>query len=197
MDYLKHYTRLVERARNRVLDGYKEQHHILPKCLGGTDELSNLVYLTAEEHFVAHQLLVKVYPKEPKLIYAVIRMSHNAYGRRPNNKLYSWMRIKHSKTHSELVKFQYKTHANYGMTNKKHSAETRHKMSLAHRGPAPKITCPTCGVTGGVNNMRRYHFENCGKAIEQLQCPHCSKTAPKNIIKRWHFDNCKHRVSSL
>lgn len=36
---------------------YKERHHIIPKCLGGKDEESNLIDLYAREHFEAHRLL--------------------------------------------------------------------------------------------------------------------------------------------
>ena len=28
---------------------------------------------------------------------------------------------------------------------------------------SPKIECPHCGLSGGVNNMTRYHFDNCKK----------------------------------
>ena len=42
-------------------NGYVERHHILPRALGGTDDSSNLVALTAREHFLAHMLLAKIY----------------------------------------------------------------------------------------------------------------------------------------
>lgn len=35
----------------------KHKHHIIPKHMGGTDESSNLVELTVEEHAEAHRLL--------------------------------------------------------------------------------------------------------------------------------------------
>ncbi|XAO17074.1 homing endonuclease [Escherichia phage FL23] len=60
MNYEKIYNSLIDRARNRALTGYKERHHIIPKCLGGSNDASNLVDLTPEEHYVAHQLLVKI-----------------------------------------------------------------------------------------------------------------------------------------
>jgi hypothetical protein len=41
----------------------------LPKCLGGKDDVDNLVKLTPEEHFVDHQLLTKIYPNNSKLAY--------------------------------------------------------------------------------------------------------------------------------
>jgi hypothetical protein len=75
MNYSLHYTRLIERSRSRVLEGYKERHHIVPRCLGGTDDKSNIAVLTAEEHFVAHQLLVKMYPGNRDLVYATQLMT--------------------------------------------------------------------------------------------------------------------------
>ena len=67
-----HYGRLIERAKTRQLTGYVEKHHVVPKCIGGTDEKSNLVKLTPEEHYVAHQLLVKIYPDNDSLVYAAV-----------------------------------------------------------------------------------------------------------------------------
>lgn len=66
-----HYDRLIERARIRKLEGYVEKHHILPKCIGGSNDKTNIVSLTPEEHYVAHQLLVKIYPGVQGLIYLV------------------------------------------------------------------------------------------------------------------------------
>ena len=39
--------------------GYYETHHIIPKSLGGTDTVENLVNLTAREHFICHALLIR------------------------------------------------------------------------------------------------------------------------------------------
>ncbi len=91
MDYKRHYDRLIERARNRVLTGYVESHHVIPRCLGGSDDRENLVQLTAEEHFVSHQLLHKMYPHVSGLAFALISMTGNPHGCR-NNKAYAWIR---------------------------------------------------------------------------------------------------------
>ena len=37
------------------------KHHIIPKHMGGTNELSNLVELTVEEHAEAHRILFEQY----------------------------------------------------------------------------------------------------------------------------------------
>lgn len=97
MNYRKIYNNLIEKAKYRVTEDYTESHHIVPKCLGGSDDLSNLVKLTPEEHYVAHQLLVKIYPNNPKLVKAAQMMIPN----RPSNKLYGWLRRRFSEVMSE------------------------------------------------------------------------------------------------
>lgn len=67
MDYQKVYNLIVDKARNRVLPGYTEKHHILPKCMGGSNERENVVSLTAKEHYLCHRLLCEIYPKNKAL----------------------------------------------------------------------------------------------------------------------------------
>jgi len=59
--YKKWYSILTENAKNRLLSEYSENHHIIPKSLGGLDTDDNIVKLTAREHFICHWLLVKIY----------------------------------------------------------------------------------------------------------------------------------------
>ena len=42
----------------------KHKHHIIPKHAGGTDEPSNLIELTIEEHAEAHRILFETYGKK-------------------------------------------------------------------------------------------------------------------------------------
>lgn len=95
MDYEAHYDKLMYRAKGRKISGYRERHHIIPKCLGGTQEPSNVVELTAAEHYVAHQLLVKIYPHSEALAWAAMNMTGKSWkhsGRK--NKLYGWVRAR-------------------------------------------------------------------------------------------------------
>ena len=62
--YEKWYNNLIEKAKSRnwtrdSAPEYVELHHIIPKSLGGSNDSSNLVFLTAKEHCVAHQLLCR------------------------------------------------------------------------------------------------------------------------------------------
>ncbi len=77
MNYSKIYSRLVSNKTKRKKDKntYYEEHHIIPKCLGGSDDISNLVLLTAREHLIAHRLLTKIYPNNFELSLAVFFMA--------------------------------------------------------------------------------------------------------------------------
>ena len=61
---------LDNRGRFGCDDEYHERHHILPKCLGGTNSEDNLIDLFAKEHYEAHRLLALENPNNDKLIYA-------------------------------------------------------------------------------------------------------------------------------
>lgn len=99
MNYTLHYNKLIARAQARTLNAGAnfEIHHILPRCINGTDDDANLVALTPEEHLLAHILLTKMYPYEG-LILAVYRMLVSVYGdsnaRGTFNKKYGYWRRK-------------------------------------------------------------------------------------------------------
>lgn len=76
------------------MEGYFERHHILPRCMGGSDDASNIVLLTPEEHFTAHVLLVKMHPEIHGLIKAVNKMCQGT--QRSNNRMYGWLKRKFS-----------------------------------------------------------------------------------------------------
>jgi hypothetical protein len=96
MNYQRIYDTIIERGRQRSLLEYTEEHHIVPRCLGGTDDSNNLVELTAEEHYVCHQLLVKIYPRHIGLVSAAMFMTGGNNQRRVNNKTYGWLKRRFS-----------------------------------------------------------------------------------------------------
>lgn len=98
MNYRKNYENLIQRAKDRILDRkeYTETHHIVPKCIGGSNDAENLVELLPEEHLVAHLLLVKMHPGNTRLIYAANWMTNRV----KNNKEYGWVKREFSKIES-------------------------------------------------------------------------------------------------
>ena len=96
MDYQKIYNTLVRRGQNRILEGYSEKHHIIPRCVGGTDEETNLVSLTPEEHYLCHLLLVKIHPNNIRLVKAAMFMVSANKDQQRNNKAYGWLKRQYS-----------------------------------------------------------------------------------------------------
>ena len=90
--YQKWYDQLISRARNRTIEGYVERHHIVPKSLGGTDEKSNLVKLTAREHLIAHMLLPRFVENKKPMWHALWCMV-NTNGIKVNSRLYEQAKI--------------------------------------------------------------------------------------------------------
>lgn len=121
MNYKKHYELLINRGKNRMLSGYVERHHIIPKCMGGTDDVENLVQLTPEEHYLAHQLLIKMYPTIPGLAHAAQLMTVHQTDGRTTNKLFGWIRKKCGEDASVKMKKWHKENEHpKGMLGKKH-----------------------------------------------------------------------------
>ena len=79
-----------------MLTEYKESHHILPRCMGGTDDPQNLVDLTPEEHYVCHLLLVKIHPGHIGLVRAAMFLTASNKDVRRNNKMYGWVKRQYS-----------------------------------------------------------------------------------------------------
>lgn len=70
------------RGRFACGDEYHERHHILPKCMDGTDDEDNLIDLFAREHFEAHRLLAQENLDNYKLVYAWTMMAWTKKGGR-------------------------------------------------------------------------------------------------------------------
>ena len=109
MNYKKLYNTIIENRKQNELEGYTENHHIIPRSLGGTDTEENLVKLTAREHFICHYLLAKVYPKESfewhKMNHAFMIMKCDNKSRNKryfNSRLYESLKGNFSLVMSEL-----------------------------------------------------------------------------------------------
>jgi hypothetical protein len=129
--YKKWYDAIIKKAQNRVTEEYTELHHILPRSLGGSNNDENLVSLTIREHFICHILLTKFTSGEDrnKMLYAVILMKggNDKQPRYINSRLYESVKLLFAKNRKTMTG---EKNSFYG---KKHSAETRAKMSASKK----------------------------------------------------------------
>lgn len=63
MNYARIYSEFIadRLTKQPVKPAYFERHHILPRCLGGGNEKSNIIRLTPEDHLFAHIVLAKIH----------------------------------------------------------------------------------------------------------------------------------------
>lgn len=94
MNYERIYKDLVDYDYSNLK--YTEKHHIIPRCLGGNNDNTNIVILSAKAHYVAHHLLTKIYKNNPKLMFAYNMMSVDHNGKR----IYSYMHESNRKKHA-------------------------------------------------------------------------------------------------
>jgi hypothetical protein len=145
MDYKRIHDLIIERAKNRVLEGYSESHHIVPKCLGGTNHKENLIRLTAREHFIIHKLLCLIHPNENKLHWAAFMMA-GCFGNSTQDRGYrigsrEYQRLKSNlivsnETRDKISKSKKGQQSRLGI---KHSEESKQKMSKSRIGmPSPR-----------------------------------------------------------
>jgi hypothetical protein len=209
MNYKKIYEQIIEKAkadiRKKSIEIYYESHHIIPKCMGGTNEHSNLVLLTGREHFICHWLLARLYPENVSITAAFWGMCNQ---RKQSVNRY----ITNSKTYQESKELHAKN-LKILRTGIIMTAETKQKLSDANKGQIPWNK----GIkyTGDRLESVRLHFKDplrcskisksmkgkkksiehvsklIGKKREIVLCPHCDKAGGINNMYRYHFDNCK------
>jgi len=133
--YTRWYYNIINRAiaRNHIRqqkDGY-QTHHIIPKCIGGTDDATNLVVLTYKEHRVCHCLLIKMQLTKN----AEIKMRH-AYGFFNKSSRYNGPRYKHGKDNifstPEIIE---QVRRRMIDNNPMKAPEQRQRMSLNNNNP--------------------------------------------------------------
>ncbi|WP_455918642.1 NUMOD3 domain-containing DNA-binding protein [Ensifer canadensis] len=183
-----HSIRKARRQNRRKGDGtYYERHHIIPKCMGGSDAKSNLVLLTADEHFRAHWLLPDMVDdknQKYKMLCALNRMTHSnsAQKRVGTVQLYAVARRKRSEAmigrkltdenRAKLIaantgrKATAETRAKMSVTRtgKKRSDETKAKISAANRGR--KITAETRAKMSESQKGKKHTAETIAKMSE-------------------------------
>jgi hypothetical protein len=175
MNYQKIYTKLIEKAKIRGTPAARyDSHHIVPICLGGGNEETNIVKITPEEHYLAHQLLVKMHPRNGKLIWAALAMTGTGNGTgngRKGNKLYGWLR-------RAFVANQ---------TGVKRSKEVGINISKALKGKLAGTKHPLYGIPVPQERREKIRAGNIGKALGRKNGPMSEGSKNKLSISRKKF----------
>ena len=218
--YTKWYLNIVAQAQMREVSGYVERHHIIPRSLGGTNDKSNIVRLTAREHFVCHRLLTKMTIGEhrKKMIHAVwmfTRSSSNQSRIGINSRTYETIRTEVSVMLSETRKGTFNVgrvasaeenqRKSISLKGKPKSDETKMRMKEAWKLRPPRsdahrkaLSLAAKGRTLSEETKSKMSKSHKGitptHTMVPFVCEHCGKAGVGiGNYKRWHSDNCLRR----
>ena len=158
--YTTWYNNIIHNAQARITNGYSEKHHIIPKSLGGNNDKSNLVSLTAKEHFICHLLLTKMTTglHNKSMWHAAWNMANQkrTYQERykVSSRIYEIIRIANAQALSE---------ENTGKPSKNKGRvlppEWREKLRQANLGK--KRSAESCAKQAATNTGRKRSQEEC------------------------------------
>lgn len=126
MNYKNIYSMFISSRKDQPLlkDEYYENHHIIPKCLGGTNDPQNLIKLTAREHFFAHLLLSKF--AGPKMKIALTWFVNGLNLEKCKKKVSSRLIAK--------IREEANVARSHALTGRKFSDEHKDALSVAKKG---------------------------------------------------------------
>ena len=174
----------------------KHLHHIIPKHIGWTDDPSNLIELTIDEHAEAHKILYETYGRwqdkvawmglakmvgKEEHIYMLLSEGKKGIPRSEEVK----RKVRETKrANPNKLSDEHKRKISEANKNKVTSDETKQKMREAALGKKrPEFS-----------QEWKDNLKEAKNKLPMLSCPHCGLTSRGPNMKRYHFDNCKRKV---
>lgn len=195
--YTRCYFLIVSAARQRkpIPSLYLEKHHIVPKCMGGTNNPDNIVPLTAREHFICHWLLTKMVVDA----HYSYKMKH-ALGRFVQSS--SLQKRNTSSRHYEIARKAISD----ARKGRKHTAESREKMSISRKGKpsrnkgrtgwfkqTPEAKQRISAANKGKTFAERFGEEGAKTAIEKMKSSKRGK--PSGMLGKKHSQETIQKLS--
>jgi len=146
MNPLQEYNSIIlYRQQNPLPEGqYGERHHIIPRSCGGGNAEWNLVRLTPEEHYKAHELLPFIYTEgkaHAKMVFAWNQMNGRVNGKEVDADTYARLKEEHAvlmKGNKNYLGHHHSEESRQKITEamkgRHHSEESRRKMSEVQKG---------------------------------------------------------------
>ena len=210
--YTTWYYSIITKASKRINNfGYTENHHVIPKSLGGSNNKENLVRLTPKEHYICHLLLTKMVEKDNirKMWYAHYMMMKGTKRHKPNARMYELAKTNMAKANKDrpgpnlgkvMSDDQKKKLSNslkgriLGPMSEEHKQKLSKPKSEEHR---KKISESRKRLKGGPRlkrseeTRRKIGEKTKGQKLPTIICSHCNRAISSGNFTRWHGDNCK------
>lgn len=196
----------------------RHKHHIVPKHAGGSDDPSNIVELTVEEHAEAHKKLWEQYGRKEdwlawqglagmigrdEIIRETLKIGSSKAGKIGGKKSVDSGRIlEMSKKGIEAFRKSFSTDEEYKeyfrMISKKQTGISKDTLKdwvwitdgISNKKIKKDEPIPQ-GYKKGRSKLWKTAFSTEKKEI--VVCPKCNKEGGKPVMKRYHFENCKYK----
>lgn len=172
--YRKIYINIITNSKSRINDdSYYEKHHIIPRSLGGSDRKSNIVKLTAKEHFICHRILTKISDSN-KLKFAFFAMCNQ---RTSQNQERDYKITSRTYEHSKLFfkSDSYKTECSIRQTK---YLQTLNKKERQEKYGNYGVKNPMYGKTHNIKSRLKISESGKGRIISKKQ-----KTKHSELMK--------------
>lgn len=179
-------------------------HHIIPRHAGGTDDPSNIIFLTVEQHAEAHRLLFEQYGRwQDKLAWQMLSGmlgNEDAIRIAQQNGDKTWMKTPEGRA---IMKEAWRRSKELGHRrdpwNKGQTKHTDERLKQASERAAEHQKLGKIKCIG--DSMRGKEFDDSHKAKlaerarnrSKIECPHCKAQVIKQMFVRWHGDKCSRK----
>lgn len=208
--YTKKYYTIINKALQRTeLNGYVERHHIIPKSLQGSNDSTNIVILTAREHFICHLLLIKMVEGiyKSKMAYAAWQLSRPTRNKnlKITNKIYENLKRELSISYTGRKRKPFTNEAKKNMSEShknnpnclghKHTKESKELMSKNRKGLTTGKSNPFYGKTHSKETIElialKSSLKQKGISKPKSACQYCGMMCAVNTMKMYHGESCK------
>lgn len=184
--YSRIYFEFIQDRKHQKFskDSYTEIHHIIPRSVGGTDDVDNLIKLYPRDHFFAHLLLSKMFVgiNAIKMSYALKCMKDLTVG----NKRY----VINSREYALIKSINKKIFQKIGQEFSDEKALqsellTKHTniKNVLEKG---RGVCQNCGIL-----PKAYNYKKDGRIYYRKVCDRCARSKNTPIAPAWMMQGYK------
>lgn len=182
-------------------------HHIIPRHMGGTDDQSNLIKLTVEEHAEAHRVLFEQHGRKEdylawkglaglidkdEIVRQLMSLTHKGKKLSDRQKEQNSIRMLKMIESGDHIFLSEKLRNNTSIREKEKLSRGEHIFQSPGFHERRIASQKSKGTLGFCNpTFQKEMGKRAWTNMPKVTCPHCGKMGAKPVMSKYHFDKCK------